>query len=423
VSLSSYLHVVRTNRNFRLLWMAQIVSELGDWFYSLAIYSFLLELTGSAQVVAFAFLMQVFPQVVMSPTAGILNDRLSRRKLMIFADLARAVIVLSMLLVRSRDNLWLLFVLLAMETICWAIFEPGSRAVIPSITSGDETAIANAIASATWSVNFAVGAALGGVAGVAFGRNTVFVLNSLSFVASAMLLSRMRFTESHASEMAPLRPRDLVDFSSIADGMRYVKRDPRLVATICVKAGIGLMGANWVILPVLGERVFPLRLAALTAQQSATLGMSALFASRGAGAIVGAFATGLSAGTSSGRLRRAITWAFIAAATGYLLLGVVGSLWLACMVLVLGHAGGSAAWTASTTLLQQQTEDKYRGRVFSTEFALSMLMLSIVSYGAGLLTDAGMNVQTLAVVTGGIELAVVAAWLTAQRLWTDTLRK
>jgi hypothetical protein len=74
-------------------------------------------------------------------------------------------------------------------------------------------------------------------------------------------------------------------------------------------------------------------------------------------------------------------------------------------------------------LLQQQTENKYRGRVFSTEFALSMLMLSIVSYGAGLLTDAGMNVQRLAVVTGGIELAVVAAWLAAQRLWADTLRE
>ena len=221
----------------------------------------------------------------------------------------------------------------------------------------------------------------------------MFVLNSLSFVASALLLSRMRFSEPHAADMPPLRPRDLIDFSSIAEGMRYVKRDPKLAATMCVKAGIGLIGANWVILPVLGERVFPLRLGGLTAQQSATLGMSALFASRGAGAIVGAFVTGLIAGTATTRLRRASTGAFLAAATGYLLLGIARSLWLACIVLVLGHAGGSAAWTASTTLLQQQTEDNTRGRVFSPEFALSMLMLSIVSYGAGLLADAGVSVQ------------------------------
>lgn len=417
MSLSSYLRLVRSNRNFRLLWFAQIVSELGDWFYSLAIFSFLLELTGSAQVVAFAFLMQVFPQVVMSPTAGILNDRLSRKKLMIFADLARALIVISMLLVRSRDNLWLLFVLLALETVCWAIFEPGSRAVIPNITSGEEIAIANAIASATWSVNFAVGAALGGVVGVAFGRNTVFVLNSLSFLASAAFISRMHFDEPHAADMPPLRPRDLVDFSSVKEGMAYVKRDSKLLATMFVKSGIGLMGANWVILPVLGDRVFPLRLANLTAQQSATLGMSALFASRGAGAIVGAVLAGWSGGTSEKRLRRAITFAFLGAALGYLLLGIAGSLWFACMVLVLGHAGGSAAWTASTTLLQQQTEDKFRGRVFSTEFALSMLMLSIVSYAAGVVADAGVSVQTLAICTGVLELAVVAAWLGAQRLW------
>jgi len=59
---------VRGNRNFRLVWLAQIVSELGDWFYSVAIFSFLLELTGSAQMVAFAFMAQVLPQCFMATT-------------------------------------------------------------------------------------------------------------------------------------------------------------------------------------------------------------------------------------------------------------------------------------------------------------------------------------------------------------------
>ena len=83
MSLGSYWRLIRHNRNFRLLWMAQIVSELGDWFYSITIFSFLLELTGSAQMVAFAFLMQVLPQCLAAPTAGVLNDRLSRKQLMI----------------------------------------------------------------------------------------------------------------------------------------------------------------------------------------------------------------------------------------------------------------------------------------------------------------------------------------------------
>ena len=173
MTLASYWRLLRGNRNLRLLWSAQIVSELGDWFYQVAIFSFLLELTGSAQMVAFAFLAQVLPQCFMAPTAGVINDRISRRKVMMFADWARAAIVFSMMLVRTRAMLPLLFVLLLLETVCWALFEPAQRAVIPNITEGDEIPIANAIATATWSVNFAIGAGLGGLVLVTCGRETV----------------------------------------------------------------------------------------------------------------------------------------------------------------------------------------------------------------------------------------------------------
>lgn len=86
ISFRAYGRLLRTNRNFRLLWMAQIVSEIGAWLYSVAIYSLILELTGSARAVAFAFVLQVLPQCLTSPAAGILNDRLSRRRIMIVSD-------------------------------------------------------------------------------------------------------------------------------------------------------------------------------------------------------------------------------------------------------------------------------------------------------------------------------------------------
>jgi len=301
LSLKSYWRLLRGNRNLRLLWAAQIVSELGDWFYSVTIYSFLLELTGSAQMVAFAFLAQVLPQCFLAPTAGVINDRISRRKVMLFADWTRAAIVFTMMLVRTRAMLPLLFVLLLLETICWALFEPAQRAVIPNITEGDEIPIANAIATATWSVNFAIGAGLGGLVLVACGRETVFILNSLSFVASALLIRRMKFAEPHTENLPPLRGRDLVDFSPIAEGVRYVRRDPKLLATIFVKAGVGLVGANWVILPVMGERVFRVQVHGLSAAHAGALGMSSLLAARGVGAIAGSFLGGNFAGTNQGR--------------------------------------------------------------------------------------------------------------------------
>ena len=419
MSLKSYWHLLRGNRNLRLLWMAQFVSEMGDWFYSVAIFSFLLELTGSAQMVALAFLMQVLPQCFMAPTAGVINDRISRRKVMIFADWARAAIVLGMMLVRTRAMLPLLFVLLLLETICWAMFEPAQRSVIPNITDGDEIPIANALQSATWSVNFALGAGLGGLALVTFGRETVFIVNSLSFVASALLIRRMKFAEPHAENLPPLRVRDLVDFSPIAEGVRYVRRDPKLLATIFVKGGIGLVGSNWVILPVLGERVFRVQAHGLSPAQAGALGMSTLLASRGLGAIAGSFLGGNFAGTNRVRLRWTILAGFAMTAAGYVALGAAGSLAIAALTLVVAHAGGSACWTASSTLLQKQTDDRFRGRVFSAEFAFSMLAVSITSFAAGQAIDRGIDVRTVAVATGALMLLPAGAWLVAGRAWTE----
>jgi predicted MFS family arabinose efflux permease len=292
--------------------------------------------------------------------------------------------------------------------------------VIPNITEGDEIPIANALNSATWSVNFALGAGLGGLALVTFGREAVFIVNSLSFIASALLIRRMRFAEPHADNLAPLRARDLVDFSPIAEGVRYVRRDPKLLATIFVKGGVGFVGANWVILPVLGERVFRVRIHGLTAAQSGALGMSALLASRGIGAVAGSFLGGNFAGTNRARLRWTILAGFAMTAAGYVALGAAGSLAFAALTLIVAHAGGSACWTASSTLLQKQTDDQFRGRVFSAEFAFSMLAVSISSFAAGQAVDRGIDVRTVAVATGVAMLIPVTVWLFAGRTWRES---
>jgi predicted MFS family arabinose efflux permease len=328
-----------------------------------------------------------------------------------------------MMLVRTRAMLPLLFVLLLLETICWALFEPAQRAVIPNITADDEIPIANALQSATWSVNFAIGAGLGGLVLVTFGRETVFIVNALSFVASALLIRRMKFAEPHTEDLPALRARDLVDFSPIAEGFRYVRRDPKLRATIFVKAGIGFVGSNWVILPVLGEQVFRVQLHGLNSAQAGALGMSTLLASRGIGAIAGSFLGGNFAGTNQVRLRWTILAGFAMSAVGYLALGAAGALWIAILTLILAHAGGSACWTASSTLLQTRTDDKFRGRVFSAEFAFSMLMVSISSFAAGQAVDRGIDVRTVAVATGIAMLVPVAAWLVAGRAWEPERRQ
>ena len=223
ISFSSYLRLLRQNRNFRRLWTAQIVSEIGDWFYTLAIYSLLLQLTGRAGSVALALVLQVLPQTFIGPLSGVVNDRIRRKHVMIAADLARMLIVLAMLLVRSVSMVWLVYPLLLLETIMAAFFEPARSSVIPNITTREDVVLANTLSSTTWSMNLVLGATLGGLVAALLGRDAVFVLNALSFLASALLIRGMRFQEPHADLAAPLRAHDLVDYSPIVEGIRYVR--------------------------------------------------------------------------------------------------------------------------------------------------------------------------------------------------------
>jgi MFS family permease len=417
-SLAAYGSLLRENRDFRLLWMAQVVSEIGTWLYAVAIYSLLLELTGQARSVGFAVVLQLLPQVFIAPTAGVLNDRLRRRSVMIFADVCRVFIVLGMLLVRTAEMVWLIWILLLLETFMWALFEPGRSAVIPSVTRNERELIAaNALSSMTWSFNLAVGAGIGGLIAYRFGREATFVLNALSFVLSAGLLSMMRLRETHHQHLPPFRARDLVDFAPMLEGVRYVAGDMRMFATMCVKAGIGLLGAHWVILPIFGERVFPVGAPASHGATGGTLAMSLLFGARGVGALAGSLACGFLTQDCERRMRAGIFGGFLMVSISYMALSGAPSLLLACLAVVAGHAGSSMAWVYSTTMLQNMTGDRFRGRVFAADFAGLFLMMSAVSYAAAGLVDWGASIRAIAFYTGLLGLVPAIFWLAAQRLW------
>ena len=269
VTFRSYARLLGGNRNFRRLWGAQVVSEIGDWFYTLAIYNLLLQLTGRAGSVALALVLQVLPQTLIGPTAGVVNDRLRRKQVMIVSDIGRMVIVLCMLFIRSKEMVWLVYPLLMAETLLVAFFEPARSAVIPNLVKREDVVVANTLSSTTWSVNLMLGATLGGIVAALLGRDAVFLLNALSFVASAVLIWGMRFAEPHAEGGHPFRLRELVDFSPILAGIRYVRSQVRLRATVFVKCGNLIVGPSWVLFTVMGQNEFAVRWRGLNPERGA----------------------------------------------------------------------------------------------------------------------------------------------------------
>ncbi len=410
VSFASYARLLRSNRNFRRLWSAQIVSEIGDWFYTLAIYNLLLQLTGRAGSVALALVLQVLPQTFIGPTAGVVNDRLRRKHVMIASDIGRTVIVFCMLLVRSKEKVWLVYALLVAETLLAAFFEPARNAVIPNIVEREDTVVANTLSSTTWSVNLMLGAALGGLVAALLGRDAVFVLNALSFMVSAALLAGMRFSEPHASRGGRFKARELIDFSPIIAGIRYVRSHARLRSTIFVKFGNLVIGPSWVLFTVMGQNEFAVHRRGLTLERSAFLGMSLLLGARGLGALLGPVFTARWAGHAKRRLEVAIFWGYLGTAVGYTMLGVAGRLWQACLCVMLAHFGSSILWVFSTTLLQMQTEDEFRGRVFAADLGLCMFTIAAGAYLAGVFVDSGLAARSVASVSGMLMLIPAILW-------------
>ena len=419
MTLGSYWRLVRDNRNFRQLWLAQIVSEMGDWFYILAIYSLLLQFTGRAQSVGLALVLQVLPSTLVGPTAGVVNDRIRRKHVMIAADLARMMIVLGMMLVRSAQMVWLVYPLLFCETVMFGFFEPARSAVLPNLVGEEQLVTANTASSITWSFNFAVSSALGGLVAVLLGRDAVFVLNALSFLCSALLIGGMRFHEPHAANTPPFRLRELVDFSPVMEGVRYIGRDARLRATVLLKGGIGILGANWVIFPIMGERVFPLHTGGIDTARAAVLGMSLLMGARGVGALIGPISASRWAGEHGSRMRMGILIGFLCGGAGYMLLSQAPILELACLSVALAHGGGSIVWVFSTTLLQRYSDDKFRGRVCAADLGLFMLVIAACGYVASVAIDRGIAVRTVALCTGIAMFVPALAWLWTMRLWRD----
>jgi predicted MFS family arabinose efflux permease len=416
VGFRSYLRLLRENRNFRCLWGAQVVSEIGDWFYTLAIYNLLLQLTGRASSVALALVLQVLPQTLIGPSAGVVNDRLRRKHVMIAADLGRMVIVFCMLLVRSREIAWLVYPLLVAETLLAAFFEPARNAVIPNIVAREDVVLANTLSSATWSVNLMLGSTLGGVVAALLGRDAVFIFNALSFLISAALIVRMRFAEPHAEGTHPFRARELIDFSPVLAGIRYVRAQARLRATILVKAGNLIIGPSWVLFTVMGQREFPVRWHGLDPARGAFLGMSLLLGARGLGALLGPLLMATWAGHAQKRLEQAIFFAYLATATGYGLLSIAGHLWEACLCVMIAHVGGSIVWVFSTTLLQLETDDKFRGRVFAADLGLCMFTIAAGAYLAGRFVDWGFAARHVAGVAGALMVIPAALWGVAVKI-------
>lgn len=423
--MGEYLDLLKRNSNFRYLWWGNVISLLGDWFNLLASAALVTELTSSGVAISYLFLVRFIPQFLFSPFAGVIADRYDRRKVMILADLLRAVVVLGFLLIHTTGQLWLFYVLTIVQFMLSTMFVPARSAALANIVDPKDLIVANALDSFTWSTMFALGSFLGGVIATLFGNQTAFVMDSISFLFSAWLISRIVIPKRetlHASAQG--------GWLEFVDGLRYLWLSPLLLMIGLLKAAGSFVWGGINVLEVsFANHVYPLSSAALPHWMSienggtATLGL--IYVASGLGTGFGPLLMRRWLGDARKRLMTGITIGFSLLAIGILMLGFVTSLLAFLIATFIRTFGTGTIWVFSAVLLQVMVPDKVKGRVFAFEFAALTLTESISVLAAGYFQDTfAWSLVKIAFIFGWVGVAVCGIWLffflfTRKRLSTD----
>jgi MFS family permease len=399
----TYAQLLRQNRDYRLLWGGQVVSQLGDWFNLITLQSLLLQLTGQASSVAGLMVAQMLPLVLLGPAAGIVVDRLPRKRVMVAADLARAFLALGFLLVRDPKTAWLAYAFLAGLSSLSVFFEPARLAITPAITRPEELVAANALSAVTWSILLTSGGLVGGIVTTYLGREVAFVMNSLSFLASALLIRGIRVPRREAA-LATDAATAAGGLRALRAGFEYVTGRPALRALLSAKGAWGLSGGVQVLIVLFGQQIFA------PGPGKGALGISLLTAASGVGTAVGPILARRLAGEETRRMLWAIPIGYLVGGVFFLVLGHSWSLASAAAALFLGRMGGSAIWVFSTVLLQRASEDRFRGRVFAAEQSLATLAMALSGFVVGGAVDRGASPFAVATALGFVALVPGIAW-------------
>jgi len=378
-----YLRLLRNNSAFRRLYVAQLISFAGDWFATVALLGLILELTDSATAASLVLVIQTGVFALASPVAGVLADRLDRKRLMVFADFARVPVALALTLAKSPETLWICFLALALMAVGAAIFEPTSSAAMPNLVEDEDLGYANVLLGSAWGVMLAVGAAIGGLVAATLGRDAAFIVNAASFALSGLLI--VGITRSFQRDRAPAAALHAAQhdhgtgpLGSIRVVIHFASRSRMLAALLVSKTIFGVGTGVILMFAVFGREIF----------HDGDIGIGLLYAARGLGALLGPFIARAIIGTENRGMIRGILGSVITVAVSYALFPLSPTIWIAALLVFCAHLGGGAQWFLSTFGLQRAAPDEIRGRVFSFDYGLVTLSVALSTLVSGYLAEA-----------------------------------
>lgn len=383
------IFTVFKNRNFALLWLGQLLSIIGDWMIYIALPMYVYNLTGSVLATGIMFIAETLPGVLIGSLAGVFVDRWNRKWIMIIADLLRAFILLIILVVRSIEWLWLIYLVAFFEASVSQFFIPAKNAIIPNLVKEKDILPANSLNALSDALTRLIGPSLGGILMGLIGLSGIVILDSISYLISGILIffisfssdsfkgqaKRETFIETNVimeNKKPPFSKGGLGRFSTTfktilkewLDGLRFVKKE-RLISSLYIVMGIAMLAQG--ILNVL----FVVFVKDLLEGGAMEFGL--LVTTQGLGGIV----SGVIIGYLGKMLKPTQLITIGLGAAGLILLAMVNfpSVALSMILTFLVALPFMCYTIGPQTLLQLYVQENYLGRIFGNYGTITALLM------------------------------------------------
>jgi predicted MFS family arabinose efflux permease len=368
-------NVLRTNRDLRLLFVAQNLSFMGDWFTFVALAGLVQDVTGSKFLVSLLLVAFSLPSFLASPIGGPVADRYDRRKVLIIVSILQAVAATGLLFI-GDSRIWIAFVAQGSIAALAAFVRPALEAAIPNLARNpEELRQANAVFGSSWGVMLAVGAGIGGIFSQAFGREAAFIADIATFLIATGLIALV--TRPMQEARTKTKSRRIHPIRDMGEALHLAKSDPAIMSLLMSKMTFAV-GAGV---------VSQLAVYAADSFNSGDAGRGLMLGLRGLGSALGPLVAARFVKDDLSRVILVCGISGLGFAGGYLAAAASPILIIAAIFIGLAHLGGGAQWTLSTYGLQMRCPDEMRGRVLAGDFALITLSLGLSSLAAGVVSE------------------------------------
>lgn len=370
------------SRNFAFLWLGGLISLAGDWVLMVGLPIYVYLLTRSVLLTSFMLLASTVPNVLLGSLAGVFVDRWNRKRTLVVANLLLALGLCPLLLVRTADHIWIVYVVAIVEASVEQFSTPAQNALLPALVGEEQLVSANSLSSLSSNLARLVGPGVGGAVAGFFGLNGIVAADALSFVAAGAL-----FFLISAPSIVGASPASSESGSPVVrvlrewkDGVRVIRSERTLSILLGMFAVTALgEGVFGVLYPIFVYRVL----------HGGALQIGELMSAQAVGGLLG----GLVVGWAGKRVMSRWVIGLGQVMFGLIDLAIFNSpaffpvYWLTVGLFIAVGIPGVALGTGAQSLLQATAPDAYLGRVFGALGTTMGLMLLIGTITAGVVTD------------------------------------